>query len=118
MEMYPNSICGDFPSKYLGKENIKELVANKQMVEDFECSNFPNPFNPTTTISFTLPEKSFVALKIFDVLGREVATLVNGIKESGEHKATFNASNLPSGVYIYSIQAGIYSAVKKMILVK
>ncbi len=80
--------------------------------------NYPNPFNPTTVISYELPTNSFVTLKIYDVLGREVASLVNEHENAGIHTLTFNASGLPSGVYLYRIQAGTFSSTKKMILVK
>ncbi len=80
--------------------------------------NFPNPFNPSTTFTFTIPGDAFVSLKIFDVLGREVATLVNEVKKAGNHHVTFDASKLASGVYIYKLQAGAFSASKKMLLTK
>lgn len=80
--------------------------------------NYPNPFNPSTTIRFTIPEKSNVTLKVFDMLGREVTTLVNEVKNAGTHKVTFDASNLTSGMYLYTINAGNFTATKKMILVK
>ena len=80
--------------------------------------NYPNPFNPTTTISYTLPETQFVTLKVYDILGREVMTLVNEYKTVGEYKVHFNGSNLPSGVYIYKLQTGNNNIVKKMMLIK
>jgi len=80
--------------------------------------NYPNPFNPSTTISFSIPKTSFVTIKVYDVLGREVTTLVNEEKSPGNYSVNFNASNLPSGVYLYRIQAGFYSVVKKMELLK
>ena len=81
--------------------------------------NYPNPFNPSTVISFNLPKQSIVSLKVFNILGEEVATLVNNkMINAGAHSANFNAANLPSGVYIYKISAGNYSASKKMMLLK
>ncbi len=82
--------------------------------------NYPNPFNPTTTISFALSEATFVTLKVYDVLGQEVVTLVNQQVEAGDHSATFDAAQLPSGLYIYKISAGNgkYNETKKMILMK
>jgi len=80
--------------------------------------NYPNPFNPSTTISFTLPVESFVNLKIFDVLGREVSSLVNEKKIAGHYSVTVNGSNWPSGVYFYRLQAGTFSETKKLILLK
>ncbi len=79
---------------------------------------YPNPFNPTTRINYSLPTNVYVVLKVYDVIGREVATLANGYQEAGYRSAEFNASNLPSGVYIYRLQAGNCSAVKKMLLMK
>jgi hypothetical protein len=80
--------------------------------------NYPNPFNPSTTISFALPEAATVLLNVFDVRGRQVASLVNGRREAGVHEITFEASNLPSGLYLYRLQAGDYTAVQKMVLLK
>lgn len=80
--------------------------------------NYPNPFNPSTVISFTLPKGSIVSLKVFNVLGEEVTELINEFKNAGVHKVTFNASDLPSGVYIYSLSAGDFIATKKMMLLK
>jgi photosystem II stability/assembly factor-like uncharacterized protein len=75
--------------------------------------NYPNPFNPTTTINYQLPVNGFVTLKIYDLLGRKVATLVNGRQNAGYYYATFNASNLPSGVYFYRLQAGSFMQTRK-----
>lgn len=80
--------------------------------------NYPNPFNPGTAISFQLSAVSFVRLKVFDALGREVATLVDDEKPAGSYKVTWNAQNLPSGVYLYRIVAGDYTESKRMLLVK
>ncbi len=80
--------------------------------------NYPNPFNPTTTINYHLPAGVFVTLKIYDVLGREVRTLVEGNESAGYHSVVFDASDLPSGVYLYRITAGSYNSVKKLMLVK
>ncbi|MFW9928527.1 MAG: T9SS type A sorting domain-containing protein, partial [Candidatus Thorarchaeota archaeon] len=80
--------------------------------------NYPNPFNPATTITYSLSKNSFVTLKIYDLLGREVTTLVNEEKHSGNYKITWNAQNFPSGVYFYKITASEFSKVNKMILLK
>jgi hypothetical protein len=80
--------------------------------------NYPNPFNPTTNILFNLKESGFVNLKIYNILGEEVATLLNNILPSGQHSIEFDASNLQSGTYIYRIQSNGFTAVKKMILLK
>ena len=82
------------------------------------AQNYPNPFNPTTTIRFALARREHVTLKVFDLLGRQVAVLVNGVLNSGEHRIAFNARNLPSGMYIYRLQAGDFVQQRKMILLK
>jgi hypothetical protein len=80
--------------------------------------NYPNPFNPSTIISFNLPQRSFVTLKIFNLLGKEVSTLINSEKEAGTYNLNFNAEKLSNGVYFYKLTAGNFSSVKKMILMK
>jgi len=80
--------------------------------------NYPNPFNPTTTINFNIPTKEFVVLKVYNVLGKEVATLVNETKNEGSYNVNFDASALSSGTYFYRLEAGDYTNVKKMILLK
>ena len=80
--------------------------------------NYPNPFNPSTTISYSLPEKAQVSLIVFDVLGREVANLVNKEQASGFYNVKFDASKLNSGIYFYKLTAGNFSEVKKLMLVK
>ncbi|MFZ2324732.1 MAG: T9SS type A sorting domain-containing protein [Ignavibacteriaceae bacterium] len=80
--------------------------------------NFPNPFNPSTTIKYQLPQDGLVTLKIYDILGSEIATLVNEEKPAGKYEVNFNASQLASGIYIYKIQAGNFISSKKMILLK
>lgn len=80
--------------------------------------NYPNPFNPSTTILFSLPESRKVSLKIYDVTGRQVATLVNGWRKAGYHEVTFNGSDLASGIYLYRIETADYVAFAKMILLK
>jgi hypothetical protein len=82
--------------------------------------NYPNPFNPSTIINYQISSARFVSLKIFDVVGKEVATLVNEIKQPGNYNSSFNTINyaLPSGIYFYRLQAGNYTATKKMLLIK
>jgi hypothetical protein len=80
--------------------------------------NYPNPFNPTTTIEFDIPEKTNVKLVIYDILGREIETLIDKELEPGKYKLNFTATNLPSGVYFYLIRAGNFVKVKKMTLIK
>lgn len=80
--------------------------------------NYPNPFNPATTIGYQLPKESNVRIKIYDILGRETATLVNETQEAGFHKITFNGGGIPSGMYIYSLETGEHKSIKKMLLIK
>jgi hypothetical protein len=80
--------------------------------------NYPNPFNPSTIISYQLPMINFVTLKVYDVLGREVKTLVNEREVAGNHSVTFNAGGLPSGIYFYKITAGKFTDVKKLMILK
>ncbi|HRI47363.1 MAG TPA: T9SS type A sorting domain-containing protein [Ignavibacteriaceae bacterium] len=80
--------------------------------------NYPNPFNPSTMIKYSLPKEEFVTLKVYNVLGQEIRTLFQGFQKEGKHSITFNAAQLPSGIYFYTIQAGEFSQVKKMMLMK
>ncbi|MGE5858929.1 MAG: alkaline phosphatase D family protein [Ignavibacteria bacterium] len=80
--------------------------------------NFPNPFNPETSIEYLIPEASIVSIKVYNVLGRELKTLVNGYKQKGRYKITFNSAGLPSGVYFYRMETNNYSDIKKMIILK
>ena len=110
--------------------NDDELVVSvdkPKLIGKFELSqNYPNPFNPTTIIQYSIPIveshephlQQRVQLKVYDILGKEVETLVNENKASGIHEVTFHADNLPSGIYIYRITAGNYTEQKKMILLK
>jgi len=87
--------------------------------EKFSLSqNYPNPFNPTTTINFSVPKSGLVTLRVYDVLGKEVASLVNEVKNAGSYSVDFNGTELTSGTYFYRIEAGDFTDVKKMILLK
>ncbi len=89
------------------------------VVSDYALfQNYPNPFNPETNISFSLPAASNVSLRVFNLLGQEVALLVNGAQEAGTHVVKFDGTNLTSGVYIYRLEAEGFSATRKMILMK
>ena len=103
--------------------DVKEI--SNSIPNNFVLSqNYPNPFNPSTIINFSLPKASFVTLKIYDVLGKEVATLVNEELKAGSYKFNFNANNLTSGIYFYRLQvytpvhAGNFTQTKKMILLR
>jgi hypothetical protein len=103
-------------------ENLNPTVGIEQELitpRDFVLyQNYPNPFNPATAISWQSPVGSWQILKVYDVLGNEVATLVNEYKPAGSYKVKFDGGNLASGIYFYKIQAGDYTAVKKMVLLK
>jgi hypothetical protein len=110
---------GDFTSGAIEKvvTDVKDRPIDQPLEFALE-QNFPNPFNPTTTIEFSLQEPSMVTLKVFDVLGQEAATIADEFMEHGVHRQVFDASHLSSGMYYYKIEAGKYSAVKKLMLLK
>ncbi|HVO74612.1 MAG TPA: T9SS type A sorting domain-containing protein, partial [Ignavibacteriaceae bacterium] len=93
-----------------------EIFSNE--IKGFSLDAYPNPFNPTTTIVFSLPQPGNVVIKVYDILGREVRTLVNEFKTEGQYKVEFNASSLASGIYFYRLQAGSYAQTKKIIVAK
>lgn len=80
--------------------------------------NYPNPFNPSTKISFSIPKNDFVSLRVYDILGREVKTILNENLIQGEYEIDFNADAVPSGIYFYSLRAGSFTESKKMLLIK
>lgn len=94
-------------------------LASENIPDSYNLAqNYPNPFNPSTTIGFSIPEESFVELKVFDVLGNEVALLVNDHYPAGAYNTDFNNAGLTSGAYFYRIEAGSYVEIKKMTLLK
>ncbi len=98
---------------------IEGSDVSEAVPDEFELlGSYPNPFNPTTAISYQLPVVSFVNLAIYDISGRKVADLVNGSREAGVHEVTFDASDLASGIYLYRLEAGSFSATGKMVLMK
>ncbi len=99
---------------------LTEVKSDKPVtVEEYKLDqNYPNPFNPETQIRYSVKETQLVQLKVFDILGREIATLVNEVKPAGTYDITWNASSFPSGVYFYRIQTGSFESTKKMILLK
>jgi hypothetical protein len=95
------------------EEEINDLI-----LDYYLSNNYPNPFNPSTKIRYSVPHPSKVTIKVFDVLGNELETLMNEEKPAGTYEITWYAENLPSGVYFYRIQAGNYVETKKMVLMK
>ncbi|MBE0539349.1 MAG: T9SS type A sorting domain-containing protein [Ignavibacterium sp.] len=96
-----------------------DVAYENNLPKDFSISqNYPNPFNPSTTIQYALPKEDMVTLRIYNILGQAVKTLVNQNQAAGTYTVTFDASDLTSGIYFYSIQAGNYNQVKKMVLIK
>lgn len=102
------------PTTTTGINNEKNSIPDNYEL----AQNYPNPFNPSTVIKYSLPSESKVIVKIYDVLGKEVAELVNNVQAAGVHAVNFNATKLTSGIYFYSISAGNFRQVKKMILMK
>ncbi len=98
----------------VGSQNSQQIVPSVYSLEQ----NYPNPFNPSTSIKFSVPKQSNVKLVVYDVVGKEVAVLVNAMKQPGSYEAVFNGDNLASGVYFYRIEAGAFTDVKKMVLIK
>ena len=116
-----------FVNSMFVKENIimneTTIVSESAPVAFAVSQNFPNPFNPTTTINYTVPNSGFVTLKIYDILGRHVATLIDGAQSAGSYNAVWNATDLngntvSNGVYFYTVQAGRHRATKRMLLLK
>ncbi len=97
-----------------GIDDSKEVLP----IEYSLSQNYPNPFNPTTTIEYSIPKQTLVELKIYDILGREVTTLLNEEQKPGKYKVQFEGHKLSSGVYIYRIKAAEYISSKKMLLLK
>jgi hypothetical protein len=112
LKLYQNKIVSDYTDV---KINNEPNIPNQFMLEQ----NFPNPFNPTTTICYNLDKVNVaVSLRVYDVLGREVAVLTNEEKPAGKYTQTWNASSLPSGVYFYQLISGTYTFTRKMLLLK
>jgi hypothetical protein len=99
-------------------EYIKKYKGNYTPEEFSLYQNYPNPFNPSTLIKYEVPEKANVSIKVYDILGNLVRTLVDQIRETGIYEVEFDGSELSSGVYFYKLESGFVKYVKKMILVK
>ena len=106
------------PFASVNENSISMQTKADEVPAEYSITNYPNPFNPTTTINYQLPENGLVTIKVYDMLGKEVATLVDGNRTAGYHNVTFDASRLTSGIYIYTINAGKFIQSKKMLLMK
>ncbi len=114
-----NSWAGLWEIEILGKESVSDVKNDNSLPEKFALEqNYPNPFNPSTKIKFEIPSQSNIKLKVFNILGAEVAELVNETKTPGQYEVEFNAQNLSSGVYFYTLQTENFIQTKKMILLK
>ncbi|MFH1734813.1 MAG: T9SS type A sorting domain-containing protein, partial [bacterium] len=112
----PFEIVGNFPNPFGGEvTTADQIAAPDQFVMH---GNYPNPFNPTTNFSFAIPQADHVTLKVFNLQGQLVETLVDGLRDAGSHNVTFDASALSSGIYLYQLTAGSNIASGKMVLVK
>jgi photosystem II stability/assembly factor-like uncharacterized protein len=108
------TILNNFKGGVITASHIEELPEKKFTLDQ----NYPNPFNPSTVISYSIPGLSFVSLKIYDILGKEISALVNEVQPAGNYQINFAADNLPAGVYFYRINAGNFNQTKKMVLLK
>ena len=97
---------------------VEEEQTNELPSEFLLSQNFPNPFNPSTKIKYSIPQSSNVVIKVFDVLGNEIETLVNEEKSAGTYEINWYAEQLPSGVYFYQLKAGSFVEIKKMVLLR
>ncbi len=118
---HSQNLLVEFAAKEMGvkleKSEKNNIVVNKQE-NGYSLDNYPNPFNPTTKITYSLPKSGFVTLKVYNTLGQEVATLVNEVKAAGTYEVDFDASRLASGMYLYTLTSGKITISKKMLVVK
>jgi len=133
VEFKQDSIPGLKKAKLYIEHNASGKLDSVELVADFMTSvkdknflpnefnlsqNYPNPFNPSTSIKYSVSSMQYVRLTVYDMLGREVAILVDGERNAGEHSVNFNAEGFSSGTYIYRLQAESFIATKKMVLLK
>ncbi len=108
----------NFPSTG-GPGGLEKQGTKKDKVYSWKITqNYPNPFNPVTTIQYEVAKESRIRLKLYDITGTEITTLVDEVNPAGEYRASFDASGLPSGVYIYRIEADKFNESKKLILIR
>jgi hypothetical protein len=106
-------------AKFTTGNQVLAVEKDERMPTEFKLSqNYPNPFNPVTQISYTVPRTEYVSLKVYNLLGQEVATLVEGVKTPGVYRVTFDGSDLTSGVYLYTEKATNFVATRKLVLLK
>jgi len=125
--IYTDNSTGTTGDNLNGRARIKVFFENNTTGGDNNSNlpisynlsqNYPNPFNPVTKINFAIPKQGYVNLKIYDMLGREVKTLMNEVKTPGNYSIDFNASNLSSGIYFYKLQVNDFVNIKKMVVIK
>jgi hypothetical protein len=126
--VFPVSLAYDSDYIYAGMQDygimrlpLSKLtgINNKVSLADFNLSqNYPNPFNPSTTINYSIPKAGNVKLTVYNSIGSKVATIVDEYKPAGNCSIQFNGSNLASGIYLYRLESGTYTAAKKLILIK
>ncbi|MDR3666116.1 MAG: T9SS type A sorting domain-containing protein, partial [Ignavibacteriaceae bacterium] len=104
---------------YFNNNNVTSVKSEQTTVSSYRLEqNYPNPFNPSTIIRYSIPQDGYVKLSVYNILGKEVSTLVNNWQRSGSYSVMFNARNLSSSVYFYKLESGTFSSVKKLILIK
>lgn len=115
-----NAIAANGDKITINNALINKLIVTEDIIpKEYSLEqNYPNPFNPVTRIKYSIPENNFVSLKIYNTLAQEVSTLVNEEKQAGTYEINFDASHLASGVYIYKLEAGGFTAIKKLVLMK
>lgn len=113
-----DSISGYYDPCTAEQQDNMNIEPNNLNKEDNLSQNFPNPFNPITSIKYRIKESSFVSIKIYDISGREIMTLISEYKDDGNYFLRFDATNISSGIYYYKIVAGNFVSVRKMLLIK
>ncbi len=117
--LQPNYQVGNWTNLNEPLSNVTGVSHNQSVPETFNlCQNFPNPFNPETTIRFSLPQLAQIKINLYNMLGKLIETLAEGTYEAGNYKVIFNASNLPTGMYVYRIESNDFVQTKKMMLLK
>ncbi len=117
--VYQNNLYSAIANVTINPQGVTSVNESSTIPENFVLSqNYPNPFNPETTIKFSIPTQQFVSLKVYDILGNEVATLVSEVKQAGNYQVKLNGANLSSGIYFYSLKAGNFTKTLKMTLIK